>query len=149
MRQEVDRLFSDFGQSFWQAPFRRSMFALDPFRRANVPWSSAPAVDVTENEKEYEITAELPGMDEKDIEVTVTNHSLVIRGEKQEDKEERKKDYYLHERHFGSFERRFELPEEIDGDKIEATFKNGVLEVKLPKTADARKAEKKITVKAQ
>ena len=75
----------------------------------------------------------MPGMDEKNIEVKVANGSLAIKGEKQEEKEE-KKDYYLHERKFGSFEReRFSIPEGVDTDKIEATFKNGVLNVTLPK----------------
>jgi HSP20 family protein len=88
-----------------------------------------PAVDVVESEKAYEITAELPSMDEKNIEVKVTEGSLTIKGEKQDEKEEKQKDYYLQERHFGSFE----LPESVDADKIEAAFKKGVLTIKLPK----------------
>jgi HSP20 family protein len=94
------------------------------------------------------VTAELPGMDEKNIEVKVSNGDLLIKGEKEEEKEEKKKDYYLQERHFGSFERRFRVPEGVDADKIEASFKKGVLTVTLPKTAEAQKAEKKIAVKA-
>jgi HSP20 family protein len=94
------------------------------------------------------VTAELPGMDEKSIEVKVAGGALTIKGEKQEEKEEKKKDYYLHERRFGSFERAFRIPEGVDADKIEASFKKGVLTVSLPKTAEAQKAEKKITVKA-
>ncbi len=73
---------------------------------------------------------------------------LIIKGEKQEEKEEKKKDYYLHERSFGSFERSFRMPEGVDTDKIEANFKKGVLTVKLPKTAEAQKAEKKVAIKA-
>lgn len=87
-------------------------------------------------------------MDEKDIEVKVANGGLTIKGEKQEEKEEKKKDYYLHERRFGSFERCFAIPEDVDADKIEAHFKKGVLTVTLPKKPEAQKAEKKIEVKA-
>jgi len=114
-----------------------------------VPWgAAAPAVDVAESEKAYEITVELPGMDEKNIEVKVSNGSLTIKGEKQEEKEEKKKDYYLHERHFGSFERSFALPDGVDSNKIEAAFKKGVLTVTLPKKPEAQKPAKKIEVKA-
>jgi HSP20 family protein len=73
---------------------------------------------------------------------------LTIKGEKQEEKEETKKDYYLHERHFGSFERSFGVPEDVDAEKIEAAFKKGVLTVKLPKKPEAIKPEKKIAIKA-
>ncbi|MHC2791871.1 HSP20 family molecular chaperone IbpA [Mesorhizobium jarvisii] len=76
------------------------------------------------------------------------NHTLTIKGEKQEEKEEKDKDYYLSERRYGSFQRSFQLPDGVDADKIDASFTKGVLTVKLPKTAEAQKAEKKITVKA-
>jgi len=116
--------------------------------RREAVWEAAPAIDIAESEKTYEITAELPGMDEKNIEVKVTNGNLTIKGEKQEEKEEKKKDYYLHERHFGSFERSFDVPEGVDADKIEANFKKGVLTVTLPKKPEAQKPAKKIEVKA-
>jgi len=147
LRQEIDRLFDDFGWGSWQ-PFRRSLLAGEPLFRRTLTRATMPAVDVIESEKVYEITAELPGMDEKDIEVKVTDGSLTIKGEKQEEKEEKEKDYYLQERHYGSFERSFELPESVDPDKIEASFKNGVLTVTLPKKAEAQKPAKKIEVKA-
>ena len=89
-------------------------------------------------------TAELPGMDEKNIAVKVVNGNLTIEGEKQEE-EEKKKDYYLH---FGSFERSFQVPEGVDVDKIEASFKKGMLTVVLPKKPEAQKPAKKIDVKA-
>lgn len=110
--------------------------------------STMPAVDVTETDKAFEIAAELPGMEEKNIEVSVSDGVLTIKGEKQEDKEEKKKDYYLSERTYGSFQRSFEVPKGVDLDKIEASFKKGVLTVTLPKTAEAQKAEKKIAVKS-
>jgi len=148
LRREVDRLFEDFDGGFWRSPFRRPLFDIEPFRRAEIALGAAPAVDVTETAKAYEITAELPGMDEKNIEVKLANGVLTIKGEKQEEKEEKKKDYYLRERSYGSFERSFQLPEGVDTDKIEAGFKKGVLTLTLPKSAEAQKTEKKIAVKA-
>jgi HSP20 family protein len=148
LRRDINRLFEDFDGGLWMSPLRRSMFAAEPFWGRGLTFGGEPAVDVTETDKAYEIAAELPGMDEKNIEVKLSNDNLVIKGEKQEEKEEKKKDYYLHERHFGSFERSFRLPEAVDINKIEATFSNGVLKVTLPKTPEAQKAEKKITVKA-
>jgi HSP20 family protein len=148
LRQEVERLFDDFDRGVWRLPFRRSLFAEEPSWHPEFVRRGLPAVDIAESDKAYEVTAELPGMDDKNVDVKVTNGNLVIKGEKQEEKEEKKKDYYLHERSFGSFERSFPLPEGVDREKIEASFKNGVLTVTLPKTAEAQKAEKKITVKA-
>jgi HSP20 family protein len=148
LRREIDRLFDDFDVGSWRAPFRRPVFAAEPFWRRELSWSATPAVNVTESDKAYEIAAELPGMDEKNIEVKVVDGGLTIKGEKQEEKEEKKKDYYLQERHFGSFERSFRVPEGVDTDKIEANFKKGVLTVTLPKKAEAQKPAKKIEVKA-
>jgi HSP20 family protein len=148
LRREIDRLFDDFDGGIWRSPFRRSLFAAEPLWRRELLWTGTPAVDITESDKAYEITAELPGMDEKSIEVKVVNGSLTIKGEKQEEKEEKKKDYYLHERRFGAFERCFDVPEGADTDKIEASFKKGVLTVMLPKKPEAQKPEKKIEVKA-
>jgi HSP20 family protein len=148
LRREVDRLFEDFDGAAWSSPFRPSMFGAEPSWRRESSWGAAPAVDIAESDKAFEITADLPGMDEKNIEVKLTNGDLRIKGEKQEEKEEQEKDYYLHERHFGSFERAFRIPEGVDTDKIQASFKKGVLTVTLPKTAQAQKAEKKIAIKS-
>jgi HSP20 family protein len=87
-------------------------------------------------------------MDEKNIEVKVANGNLIIKGKRQEEKEEKEKDYYLRERNFGSFERSFDVPEGVDGGKIEASFSKGVLTVTLPKKPEAQKPAKKIEVKA-
>ena len=146
LRQEIDRLFEDFDRGFWR-PFDRSLFATEPLFGRELKWESMP-VDVVESEKAYQITADLPGMDEKDIEVKVVNGAVTIKGERQEEKEEKKKDYYLRERNFGSLERSFTIPESVDADKIEASFKKGVLTVMLPKTVEAQKPAKKIEVKA-
>ena len=148
LRREVNRLFDDFDGGFWRTPFVSSSFDIAPFRRPNVTFATVPAVDIAETDKAYEITAELPGIDEKNVEVKVANGVLTIKGEKQEEKEEKNKDYYMRERSFGSFQRSFSVPEGVDGDKIEASFKKGVLSVTLPKSTEAQKAEKKIAVKA-
>lgn len=148
LQREMNRLFEDFGSGFWGAPFRRSVFGIEPSWGRELSWTAEPAVDIVENDKAYEITAELPGLDEKNIEVKVVDGGLTIKAEKQEEKEEKKKDYYLHERHFGSFERSFRVPEGVDPDKIEANFKKGVLTVSLPKKPEAQKPAKKIEVKS-
>jgi len=148
LRREVDRLFEDFDGGMWRSPFGRSFFDLQPFSQRESTWAAVPAVDVAETEKAYEITAELPGIDEKNVEVKFSDGVLTIKGEKQEEKEEKKKDYYLSERSYGSFQRAFQVPDGVDTDKIEAAFKNGVLKVTMPKSAEAQKSAKKITVKA-
>jgi HSP20 family protein len=147
LRQEIDRLFDSVGGGLF-APARRSAFDLDLTWPKDMRWAIAPAVDVVDKEKSYEITAELPGLDEKDLEVTLAEGTLTIRGEKRESKEEKKKDYYVSERRFGSFVRSFQLPDGVDADKIEASFAKGVLTVSVPKAAQAQKNEKKIAVKA-
>lgn len=148
LRREIDRLFDETERGFWRFPFGGSAFDVEPLWRRPITWVAAPAVDISEKEKEYEIVAELPGMDESNIEVKVSNGTLTIKGEKKEEKEEKKKDYYLCERRFGSFQRSFQVPDGVDTDKIEASFKKGVLTVTLPKTPEALKKEKKIAVKA-
>jgi HSP20 family protein len=147
LHREIDRLFEDFGRDFWRRP-RRSVFDIEPFWRREMKLVAAPAVDIVEKDNVYEITADLPGMDEKNIEVQLSNGNLTIKGEKKEEKEEKKKDFYLHERRFGSFERTFGVPEGVDADKIEASFNKGVLTITLPKKPEAQKPAKKIDVKA-
>ena len=148
LRQEVERLFDRFDVDFWRAPFRRPIFDAEPFWQREWSLTAVPAVDIAEKDQAFEVTAELPGMDDKSIEVKTVNGNLVIKGEKKEEKEEKKKDYHLSERRYGSFERRFQLPEGVDPDKIVANFKNGILTVTLPKKPEAQKPEKKIDVKA-
>jgi len=148
LRKEVDHLFEDFDFGFRRATPRRRMFDFEPFWRRETGWGAVPAVDVAEKERAYEITAELPGLDDKDIEVNFADGMLTIKGEKKEETEEKKKDFYLAERRYGSFERTFPVPEGIDADKIDATFNKGVLTVTLPKTAEAMHPQKKISVKA-
>ncbi len=147
LRRQIDRLFDDFQWGSWPT-LGRTVFDMEPFWRGEVSWGKAPAVDVAERDNGYEVTAELPGMDASNVEVKFADGVLSIKGEKKEEKEEKKKDYVMSERRFGSFQRSFRLPDGIDPDKIAAEFKNGILTVTLPKTAEAQKSEKKITIKA-
>jgi HSP20 family protein len=147
LRREIDQLFEDFGLRSWRAPFGRGAFDVGPFWRGDVSFGKIPAVDIVDKDNSYIVTAELPGMAESDIDVKYSDGTLTIQGEKKEEKEEKKKDYYLSERHYGSFRRSFQVPNGVDADKIEATFKKGVLTVTLPKTAEAAKIEKKIAIK--
>ena len=101
-----------------------------------------PRVDVSETGKEVRITAELPGLDEKDVEVTVTNNMLTIKGEKKVEKEEG--DYYHSERSYGYFDRTIALPQGIDADNAKAKFKKGVLKVTIPKKPEAQSSRRKI-----
>ena len=136
LRQDIDRLFDDFHPLSWRSPFSRGRRG--GTTAADTRWQIAPAVDVVERNQEYEITAELPGMDESNIEVTVLNGMLTLKGEKTEEKEEKEKDYYLSERSYGSFQRAFTLPCRVQEDKVTAEVKNGVLTITLPKAEEAR-----------
>jgi HSP20 family protein len=147
LRREVDRLFEDFQLGSWRSPFGRSVFDVQPFWRGEIGWGKAPAVDIVDKGNAYEITAELPGMDESNIDVKFADGTLTIKGEKRDEREEKKKEYCLSERRYGSFQRSFGVPDGVDADRIEANFKNGVLTVTLPKTTEAQKSEKKIAIK--
>ena len=139
LQRDVNRLFDDFFRGF----------DLRPFRAAEENWSGFnPKMDLEETEKEYRITAELPGMEEKDVEILLTGNSLTLKGEKKEEKEEKGKSFYHVERSYGSFHRTVPLPEGIDLKKVDADFKNGVLTVKLPKTVEAKTKSKKIPIKS-
>lgn len=136
-RQEMDRLMDDFFSGFDLRP---------PSAR---PEMFVPHVDVVDTDKEIKVSAELPGMDDKDIEVTLNADTLTIRGEKKEEKEEKGKDYYRSERSYGSFMRTVPLPLTIETEKVSASFAKGVLTVKLPKTKQALGGTKKVTVKTE
>jgi HSP20 family protein len=143
-RSEVDRLFDRFG-----FPSFRRMFDVEPFWGTESALGiTVPAVDVTEDNEVYKITAELPGLDQKDIDVSVTGDVLVIKGEKRQEREEKDRNRYLSERSFGAFQRNFSLPDGVDRDKISAEFSKGLLTLTLAKTAAAQKQQKKIEVKA-
>ncbi|HTZ39774.1 MAG TPA: Hsp20/alpha crystallin family protein [Syntrophales bacterium] len=139
LQRDMNRLFDDFFRGF----------DLKPLRMADERWAGFnPRMDLEETEKEYRITAELPGMEEKDVEVFLTGNSITLKGEKKEEKEEKGKNYYHTERSYGSFHRTVPLPDGIDLKKVDAEFKNGVLTVKLPKTVEAKTKNKKVPVKS-
>lgn len=138
LQQEMNRLFEDFkhGLSFPQRPW------FEPITEYNAK------IDVKDNDKEIVVTAEIPGVDMKDIDVSLRDDGLVIKGEKREEKEENEKGYYRMERSYGSFYRFIPMPNQLDPSKVTATYKNGVVKVVLPKTAETAKTEKKVDVKA-
>jgi len=138
LQKEMNSLFDNFfDRGFNLEPFGFGDGKLDAF---------SPRVNIADKEKEVQVTVELPGMDEKDIEVSVNNDLLTIKGEKKEEKEEKKGGYYRKERSFGSFHRTIPLPDGIEEYKANATFKKGILNITLPKTKEAQKAVKKIPV---
>ena len=114
--------------------------------RAGASAAVAPDVDIRENDKEIIFEAELPGIDEKDIEVMVRSGVLSLKGEKKSERDEKKDTYHLVERSYGSFERSFELPDSTDEEQIKADFNKGVLRVVVPKRPEAVKSTKKIPV---
>jgi HSP20 family protein len=148
-RDEMDRMFDQFWRGFGMPVTRRAMEAEPFWPREEAFGLPAPAVDVAEDEKAYHITAELPGLSEKDVEVNLSGDILTISGEKREEREEKEKNYHFSERRYGSFRRSFAVPQGIDRDRIEASFKNGVLALVLPKTPDAMQRQKRIEIKAQ
>lgn len=107
-----------------------------------------PSTDVTETDKSVNVSVELPGMTEEDIDISLSGNTMTIRGEKKIEHEEERKGVYMSERHYGSFHRTVPLPAGVDPDKAEATYKNGVLTVSLPKTEEALASIKRIPVKA-
>ena len=151
LRDEIDRVFEEFDKGWVQWPRPGHVFDLEPFfepfRRMEPLWAGKkPTADVVESDIEFRVTAEMPGVDERDIEVTVADGMLTIKGEKTEEKEEKKKDYHVSERRFGSFSRSFALPRTADVDKVQASMKNGVLSVVLPKAAEAKATQRKVEI---
>lgn len=118
------------------------------FEREEGPASIwAPEIDVSENSEEFVVKADIPGISEKDLSVTLSGDNLIIKGERKEEKEEKGKHFHRVERRYGSFQRSIPIPVAVDPDKIKAEYSNGVLEIHLPKTAEAKPKEIKISVK--
>jgi HSP20 family protein len=138
LRSEIDRVFNAFTPGYFDRTFARFPTA---FTRG------IPAVDFVETDKAYELTAELPGIEAQDLDVTLANGVLTIKGEKQESKEQTEKEYYLSERRYGAFQRSFQLPDGADAARVDASFANGILKVVLPKTPGAQETERKISIK--
>lgn len=139
-RGEMNRLFDDFFKGFGMRPFSEETESFGVFN---------PMVDMTEDESSVQITAELPGMDEKDIEINLNKDSLTIKGEKKTESEKKDKESYYTERSFGSFTRVLPIPADVDPEKAEAVFKKGVLNITLPKLVKEKKAQKKIKIKSE
>jgi len=130
MRREIDRIMDRF---------------FDTDRITEGMW--LPDVDVSETPEEIVVKADIPGIDEKDLSVTLSGDNLIIKGERKEEKEEKGKHFHRIERSYGSFQRSIPLPVAVETDKIDATYNNGVLEIHLPKTAEAKPKQIKISVK--
>lgn len=145
-RNDMERLFDRFAGSFGMPSLTRMFDVMPGLEVGSV--MSMPAVDITEDGTAFKLTAELPGMSESDVTVTLSGDTLLLKGEKKQEKETKEANYHLTERSWGSFERSFVLPEEVDRDKVVAEFAKGVLTVTLPKTAQAQKPAKQIEVKA-
>lgn len=149
LHREMNRLFDHFFRNFEDfplSPFWEERFSPLLGERSS-PFS--PKINVSENDKEIEITAEIPGMDQDDIDVTLTDNIITIKGEKTREKEEQNKEYYHVERSYGSFKRSLQLPCEIEEDKIDASFKKGVLKITLPKCETAQRNIRKIPLKGE
>ena len=134
LQQEIDRLFDGFSRGFAGFP--------------NFPTTRElmPNMDVSETDKEIEITTELPGLEEKDVQLNMANNVLTIRGEKRNEREESKKDYHVIERSYGSFVRSVQLPDGVSADSVKAVMSKGVLKVTVPKPAPAQ--SRKIDIKS-
>jgi HSP20 family protein len=148
------RSFMDLGR--WERDMERMME--DFFGRRTRPWwperwfrteemeATAPAVDLYEEKDDIVVKAELPGIDKDNIEVSLTDHTITIKGEKKKEEEVKEENYYRSERSYGPFVRTLELPRDVHTDKVKASFKNGILEARLPKTEEAKAKEVKVKV---
>lgn len=136
LQREMNRMFDRFFSDFSLSPYED---------RITSYW---PSVDVSESEKEIKVTAELPGMEHKDIDISIANDVLTLRGEKKIEKEEKEENYYRKERSYGAFHRDVPLPAEVETENVEAIFKNGILTIRLPKKPEAQRKSKRISIKA-
>jgi HSP20 family protein len=131
LRQEMDKLWNRFFE--WPT--------MEPFKGE---W--APPLDVSETKENVVVKAEIPGVDPKEIDISLSDGFLTVRGERKQEKEEKEEDYFVVERSYGSFSRSVRLPHEVKSDKIKANYKDGVLKITLPKSEEAKKKEVRIKV---
>ena len=144
--QEMDELHQEMNQvfeSFWKCQGSQSLLAHGWHQNDLVP-----LVDESEDDEAIHVRIELPGMDQDDVDITLSRGVLTIRGRKQREKEEDEKDFYRKERSFGAFKRVLTIPAEVDESKIEARFEKGVLHIDLPKSEEARSSVRRIPVQA-
>ena len=150
VKQDVPRVLSPFSEmermmeDFMRRPF--SMFPMMWPLTAKIEETLSPAIDVFEEDNAVVVKAELPGMKKEDISVELSNGILKIKGEKKREEKVEKKNYYRTERSLGSFERRISLPAETQVDKAKASFKDGLLEIKIPKSEETKKKQRKINI---
>lgn len=142
LRREMDRLFENAFRGFGPSAFRSEFFT--PLTASGL---LMPQVDIGASDKEYTITVEVPGVDEKDVKIEIANNTMTVRGEKKQEKEEKNKNYYRVERSYGSFQRLLSLPEDVNQEDIKATFKNGVLTIKMPRKTLPKSNVKQIEIK--
>lgn len=146
LRNQIDRVFDTFLSGFGPVSSVLSPFMGMGRSLLGQPEMS-PQVDVSETDDAVVITADLPGLEEKDVDITLANGVLTLKGEKKGEREEKEPNYYLMERSYGSFSRSFRLPETVDQDKCQATFDKGVLKITLPKAESAKAQVKHISIK--
>ncbi len=127
-----------------RAGTRRCLLDAEPLRQRF--GGVVPRVDVSESEREIQIVTELPGLTQEDVDVSVSDDILTLKGETRESREEKEKQYHLTERSYGRFERSFQLPETVDRERISASFENGLLTVTLPKSEKPRQSTKRIEI---
>ena len=137
LQNEMERLFED----FWRTGGRGDLL---PARMTQ--GELMPEVDQSEDDKAYHVRIELPGLDKKDVDVSLSDSRLTIRGEKKQDEEEKGKDYYRRECSFGTFVRTLPIPGEVNESKIKASFDKGILSIDLPKSETAQKKVKHIDI---
>lgn len=141
LQSDINQALEDFWRTF-QSPAMRAM-------GTDLLEDDSPKIDVRDRDRAVEVVAELPGMDEDDVEVSVAEGALIIRGEKESESEEQDEDYLLRERSFGYIERAVPLPENLELDKAEATFKNGLLTIRIPKLAGQESGRTRISLKRE
>jgi HSP20 family protein len=139
LQHRMNRTFDDFFKGF----------DIEPFGALVAESGFMPQMNISEDEKEITVSAELPGIDEKDLDISLTKEALTIKGEKKTETEDKKKDYHRIERSYGSFCRTIALPENIDEGKATAELKKGVLKITIPKTAAAQPQKRKLEVKSE
>jgi HSP20 family protein len=144
LRNEIDTLFDRFFSSSPFAPFGSRFMEAQPLQQRF--GGALPKVDVSENDREIQIVAELPGLKQEDINLNLQDDVLTVSGETRESREEKEKQYHLTERSYGRFERSFRLPDTVDRDKISARFENGLLTITLPKSEKSQQKAKRIEI---
>ena len=137
LQREMNRLFNDFSRNFGFSELAD---------REGFPGQFQPTVDIAETERDLRVTVEIPGLDEKDLDLTLSDGNLIIKGEKKVERESKEEQVFRRESSYGMFRRSIALPSEVDEEKVTATYRKGILKITLPKTAAAKQSGKKISV---